>query len=97
LSCGKWERRKGWELLLEAYLAEFKAEEEVELYIITKPYAGSGNKFKSKLLKWIRRAVLHEAVPAAAGGEGQLVHGGPVGAVAGEGVYSSCLGVMGAK
>lgn len=34
--------RKGWDVLLEAYLSEFSPEDDVELYILTKPYAGSG-------------------------------------------------------
>lgn len=35
--------RKGWDVLLEAYLSEFTQEDNVELYILTKPFGGSGD------------------------------------------------------
>lgn len=56
-SCGKWERRKGWEVLLEAYLAEFTAADDVELYIMTKPFGGSGSGFQDKMQVWVRNYV----------------------------------------
>jgi hypothetical protein len=34
----QWEARKGWDVLLEAYLLEFTAEEPVELHIMTKHF-----------------------------------------------------------
>jgi hypothetical protein len=39
LSIVQWETRKGWDVLLEAYLHEFAADEPVELHIMTKPFA----------------------------------------------------------
>lgn len=38
LSVFKWETRKGWPLLLDAFLNEFKVDEAVELHIITHPF-----------------------------------------------------------
>jgi len=39
MSVFKWEARKGWDVLLEAYLTEFQAADPVELHIMTKPFA----------------------------------------------------------
>lgn len=36
--------RKGWDVLLEAYLSEFSAADDVELHILTKPFGRSGTK-----------------------------------------------------
>lgn len=52
ISAFKWELRKGYDVLLKAYLSEFTAEDDVELYILTKPFEGSGNAFKSKMRTW---------------------------------------------
>jgi hypothetical protein len=38
LSVFKWEARKGWDVLLDAYLTEFTAGDPVELHIMTKPF-----------------------------------------------------------
>ncbi|KAJ4455175.1 putative glycosyltransferase; CAZy family GT4 [Paratrimastix pyriformis] len=38
LSVGKWEARKGWDILLRAYLTEFGPTEDVCLVIHTQPY-----------------------------------------------------------
>jgi glycosyltransferase involved in cell wall biosynthesis len=38
LSMFKFEKRKGWDLLLEAYFSEFKAQDNVILYILTSAY-----------------------------------------------------------
>lgn len=38
LSIFKWEARKGWDELLEAYLSAFKYNDPVELYLVTKSY-----------------------------------------------------------
>lgn len=38
LSIFKWEKRKGWDLLLKAYLREFSDEDNVVLYLLTNPY-----------------------------------------------------------
>ena len=39
-------------MLLEAYLSEFTADDDVELYILTKPFGGSGSGFKQKMRSW---------------------------------------------
>jgi glycosyltransferase involved in cell wall biosynthesis len=54
LSTFKWERRKGWDVLLEAYLSEFTSEDDVELYILTKPYGKSGSGFQDMMQDWAR-------------------------------------------
>jgi hypothetical protein len=41
LSVFKWEPRKGWDVLLDAYVHEFSGDEPVELHIVTKPF-GTG-------------------------------------------------------
>lgn len=38
LSIFKWEYRKGWDILLSAYLQEFSADDNVALYLLTNPY-----------------------------------------------------------
>eukprot|EP01102_Stenamoeba_stenopodia_P019141 TRINITY_DN7136_c0_g1_i1.p1 TRINITY_DN7136_c0_g1~~TRINITY_DN7136_c0_g1_i1.p1 ORF type:complete len:616 (+),score=149.02 TRINITY_DN7136_c0_g1_i1:36-1883(+) len=38
LSVFKWEKRKGWNFLLEAFLQEFSGDEAVTLYILTAPF-----------------------------------------------------------
>jgi hypothetical protein len=38
LSVFKWEPRKGWDVLLDAYVHEFAGTEPVELHIMTKPF-----------------------------------------------------------
>ncbi|KAI8468679.1 MAG: hypothetical protein J3K34DRAFT_477473 [Monoraphidium minutum] len=40
LSSFKWEARKGWDLLLEAYLSEFDSNDAVRLVLLTKPWGG---------------------------------------------------------
>ncbi len=51
ISTFKWEARKGWDVLLSAYLAEFTAADNVELYILTKPFMDGGN-FKERMRQW---------------------------------------------
>lgn len=46
---------QGWDILLQAYLSEFTVEDDVELYILTKPYEGSGSGFKEKMRSWADR------------------------------------------
>eukprot|EP00041_Stephanoeca_diplocostata_P020148 m.444796 g.444796 ORF g.444796 m.444796 type:complete len:214 (+) comp21489_c0_seq49:1200-1841(+) len=38
LSIFKWETRKGWEILLEAYVSEFSAEDNVRLVLLTNAF-----------------------------------------------------------
>jgi len=49
ISSFKWEARKGWDLLLEAYLTEFSGDDDVELYILTKPWDKSGSEVRASL------------------------------------------------
>lgn len=42
LSTFKWEPRKGWDTLIEAFVSAFKASDNVALYILTKPSGGQG-------------------------------------------------------
>ncbi|KXZ50642.1 hypothetical protein GPECTOR_15g326 [Gonium pectorale] len=62
LSTFKWEPRKGWDVLLEAYLTEFTADDAIELYIITKPFVGGGD-FKLHMHNWLRRAQRRLGLP----------------------------------
>ena len=41
VSVFKFEKRKGWDILLEAYFREFSSDDDVELYILTKPFLSS--------------------------------------------------------
>eukprot|EP00798_Chlamydomonas_sp_ICE-L_P005101 gene5101-34901_t len=49
LSIFKWESRKGWELLLRAFLEEFKHDEQVELHILTHPFMEMVPSWKEKI------------------------------------------------
>ena len=42
LSVFKWEARKGWRELVEAFNEAFTSDDAVELIILTKPFFGSG-------------------------------------------------------
>ena len=52
VSTFKWEMRKGWDVLLAAYLQEFSSEDDVELFILTKPFANSGDDFVGSMQTW---------------------------------------------
>uniref|UniRef100_A0A7S0H1M3 A-kinase anchor protein 7-like phosphoesterase domain-containing protein n=1 Tax=Amorphochlora amoebiformis TaxID=1561963 RepID=A0A7S0H1M3_9EUKA len=52
LSVFKWEERKGWDLLLEAYLEEFEASDPVTLYILTNAYH-SADDFEAQIRKFV--------------------------------------------
>jgi hypothetical protein len=41
LSIFKWERRKGWDVLINAFLEEFRLDEPVSLVILTHPFDAS--------------------------------------------------------
>lgn len=45
MSVFKWEPRKGWDVLLDAYVHEFSGSEPVELHIMTKPF-GKGDQVR---------------------------------------------------
>eukprot|EP00741_Cyanophora_paradoxa_P004321 tig00000792_g4195.t1 len=60
LSIFKWEARKGWEVLLEAYFREFTIEEDVTLYLLTAPYHHSGAPFEQQIAEFGRSLGLDE-------------------------------------
>lgn len=47
------ESRKGWDVLLEAYLTEFSDADDVELVILTKPFMDSGDGFVATMRSWV--------------------------------------------
>ena len=47
----KWELRKGWDVLLAAFLSQFTAEDKVALYMKTSPYHSDSN-FGDHMKKW---------------------------------------------
>ncbi|KAA6420545.1 MAG: hypothetical protein FRX49_09706 [Trebouxia sp. A1-2] len=51
LSIFKWELRKGWDVLLAAYLGQFTAADNVALYMKTSPYHSDSN-FGDHMRKW---------------------------------------------
>jgi len=52
LSIFKWEERKGWRVLLKAYLTEFSQEDKVGLFILTNAYH-SGDDFQRQIQAYI--------------------------------------------
>ncbi|KAI3437848.1 hypothetical protein D9Q98_000294 [Chlorella vulgaris] len=54
LSVFKWETRKGWDVLLRAYLTAFTAEDNVLLMLSTKPFHSESN-FVQQMEAWARR------------------------------------------
>ncbi|WIA22210.1 hypothetical protein OEZ85_004541 [Tetradesmus obliquus] len=65
MSVFKWETRKGWDVLLDAYLHEFTAQEPVELHIMTKPFGKGKENFRDQVLQWLQRRFSVDAVQAA--------------------------------
>jgi len=53
VSVFKWERRKGWDTLLEAYLAEFRAADNVALVLVTQPFHSAAD-FPEQMRAWAR-------------------------------------------
>ncbi|GAX76012.1 hypothetical protein CEUSTIGMA_g3455.t1 [Chlamydomonas eustigma] len=49
ISTFKWEMRKGWDVLLSAYLEEFSDHDSVELYILTKAFM-TGSSYESDMM-----------------------------------------------
>ena len=73
LSIFQWTKRKGWDILLKAYLKAFKQEEDVALVI--RSYRGSGREVESLIREYIeelgrdvnkipRISVISEPIPA---------------------------------
>ncbi|XP_057472238.1 uncharacterized protein LOC130760790 [Actinidia eriantha] len=52
LSIFKWEYRKGWDVLLKAYLKEFSEGDGVALYLLTNPYH-SDRDFGNKIVEFV--------------------------------------------
>lgn len=57
LSIFKWEFRKGWDLLLEAYLREFCKKDGVGLFLLTNPYHTDSD-FGNKILDFVENSDL---------------------------------------
>ncbi|KAL6989199.1 hypothetical protein U1Q18_014952 [Sarracenia purpurea var. burkii] len=53
LSIFKWEYRKGWDVLLQAYLKEFSKADSVVLYLLTNPYH-SERDFGNKIVEFVK-------------------------------------------
>eukprot|EP00877_Chromochloris_zofingiensis_P000172 jgi/Chrzof1/10155/Cz04g31010.t1 len=49
----KWETRKGWDILLDAYLHEFGGTENVELHIMTHAFAKSTEDYRRQVYAWL--------------------------------------------
>ena len=52
LSVFKWEYRKGWDVLLRAYLKEFSSTDGVSLYLLTNAYHSDGD-FGNKIMEFV--------------------------------------------
>ncbi|KAK9156843.1 hypothetical protein Scep_003417 [Stephania cephalantha] len=61
LSIFKWEYRKGWDVLLRAYLEEFTGNDGVALYILTNAYHSSRN-FEIKIVDLVHDSGIVEPV-----------------------------------
>jgi glycosyltransferase involved in cell wall biosynthesis len=68
LSIFKWEERKGWDVLLRAYLEEFGPREEVLLLLLTKPFY-SGSDFKGEMRAWAAERLPSLPARGSSGGE----------------------------
>ncbi|RID80826.1 hypothetical protein BRARA_A03461 [Brassica rapa] len=53
LSVFKWEKRKGWDVLLKAYLREFSGEDNVALFLLTNAYH-SDRDFGNKIVDFVK-------------------------------------------
>lgn len=61
LSIFKWEYRKGWDVLLQAYLKEFSNVDGVALYLLTNPYH-SDRDFGNKIVEFVKGSDLVKPV-----------------------------------
>ncbi|KAJ7974811.1 Glycosyl transferase family 1 protein [Quillaja saponaria] len=59
LSVFKWEYRKGWDVLLKAYLKEFAKVDGVALYLLTNPYH-TDRDFGNKILEFVEDSGIEE-------------------------------------
>eukprot|EP01012_Entosiphon_sulcatum_P016049 TRINITY_DN21006_c0_g1_i1.p1 TRINITY_DN21006_c0_g1~~TRINITY_DN21006_c0_g1_i1.p1 ORF type:complete len:934 (+),score=113.87 TRINITY_DN21006_c0_g1_i1:40-2802(+) len=53
LSMFKWEGRKGWDVLLEAYFREFNPYEPVSLYLLTYIWGGDDSRNPNRILRMV--------------------------------------------
>lgn len=53
----KWERRKGWDILLKAFLTEFTSKNNVALYLKTSPFHSNSN-FAEQMQQWVEDHML---------------------------------------
>ncbi|KAH8502024.1 hypothetical protein H0E87_016694 [Populus deltoides] len=72
LSVFKWEYRKGWDVLLKAYLKEFSRIDGVALYLLTNPYH-SDRDFGNKIVEFVEDTGIEEPVKEEKGGGRPLV------------------------
>ncbi|KAJ0244201.1 Mannosyltransferase [Hirschfeldia incana] len=59
LSVFKWEQRKGWDVLLKAYLSEFSGKDSVALFLLTNAYHSDGD-FENKIVDFVKELNLEE-------------------------------------
>ncbi|KAI9156168.1 hypothetical protein LWI28_001643 [Acer negundo] len=61
LSIFKWEYRKGWDVLLKAYLKEFSKADGVALYLLTNTYHSDGD-FDNKIVNFVGDSAIEKPV-----------------------------------
>lgn len=61
LSIFKWEYRKGWDVLLRAYLEEFSGVDGVALYLLTNPFH-TNNDFSNKIVEFVEDSGIEKPV-----------------------------------
>jgi glycosyltransferase involved in cell wall biosynthesis len=61
LSVFKWEQRKGWDVLLRAFLQEFSGADDVALYLLTNAYHSDTN-FGGKIHRFVKNSGIEEPV-----------------------------------
>ncbi|KAH7279822.1 hypothetical protein KP509_37G038700 [Ceratopteris richardii] len=61
LSIFKWEYRKGWHLLIKAYLREFSAKDRVALYILTNAYH-TDRTYRDDIIAYVKEIGLKKPV-----------------------------------
>ncbi|XP_062198442.1 uncharacterized protein LOC133901180 [Phragmites australis] len=61
LSVFKWEQRKGWDVLLRAFLQEFSGADDVVLYLLINAYHSDTN-FSAKIRRFVEESSIEEPV-----------------------------------
>lgn len=61
LSVFKWEQRKGWDVLLRAFLQEFSGADDVALYLLINAYH-SDTDFSGKIHRFVKNSSIEEPV-----------------------------------